>query len=129
MYCAAPETGRTLSGGHKLSTACYEFYWVHGKAAGRVDSLCLRVAHIGLSTNAWGGTCGMVYNWLKSAPGKRQRRRSLAAATQARIYMEESVQKSCWGVMTWTVLALGGVMAFVYLFGGFDVGAVAVAAR
>lgn len=85
--------------------------------------------HIGQSTNAWGRTCGMVYNSLKGATGKRQRHRSTTAATQARIYMEESVQKSCWGVMTWTVVALGGVMAFVYLFGGFDVGAVAVAAR
>ena len=34
--------------------------------------------------------------------------------------MEEQIERSCWGVMTWTVLALGGVLALVYLLGGFE---------
>ncbi|PTW61502.1 hypothetical protein C8N35_102212 [Breoghania corrubedonensis] len=34
--------------------------------------------------------------------------------------MDDHVQKSCWGFMTWTVLTLGGAMLLVYLFGGFD---------
>ncbi|WP_268926550.1 hypothetical protein [Methylobrevis albus] len=41
--------------------------------------------------------------------------------------MEEHVQKSCWGVATWTVLALGSVLVLAYLLGGFE--AVAVAAN
>ncbi len=34
--------------------------------------------------------------------------------------MEENVQKSCWGIAAWTVLALGGILSLVYLFGGAD---------
>ena len=34
--------------------------------------------------------------------------------------MEKQIEKSCWGTMTWTVLALGSVLALVYLLGGFE---------
>jgi len=30
--------------------------------------------------------------------------------------MDENVQKSCWGVTVWTVLALGGALALFMLF-------------
>ncbi len=43
--------------------------------------------------------------------------------------MDDQVQKSCWGVMTWTVLTLGGALMLVYLFGGFDPAATAIAVR
>ena len=43
--------------------------------------------------------------------------------------MDDHVQKSCWGFMTWTVLTLGGAMLLVYLFGGFDVAAASVAVQ
>ncbi len=39
--------------------------------------------------------------------------------------MEQQVQKSCWSTMAWTVVALGSVLALVYLFGGFDASVVA----
>ncbi|ODN70327.1 hypothetical protein A6302_02361 [Methylobrevis pamukkalensis] len=41
--------------------------------------------------------------------------------------MDDHVQKSCWGVTTWTVVALGSVLVLAYLLGGFET--VAVAAR
>ena len=41
--------------------------------------------------------------------------------------MEENVQKSCWGVTVWTVVALGGVLALVALFGGAETAQQAVA--
>lgn len=34
--------------------------------------------------------------------------------------MDENVQKSCWGVAVWTVLALGGALSLIFLFGGAD---------
>ncbi len=42
--------------------------------------------------------------------------------------MEERAHKSCWGVTVWTVVALGGVLALVILFGGFDTAHQAIAA-
>jgi hypothetical protein len=41
--------------------------------------------------------------------------------------MDEHVRKSCWGVTTWTVVALGSVLVLAYLLGGAE--AVAVAAN
>jgi hypothetical protein len=35
-------------------------------------------------------------------------------------FIEQRVQKSCWGVTAWTVLALGGAFALIYILGGFD---------
>ncbi|WP_256372873.1 hypothetical protein [Breoghania sp. L-A4] len=43
--------------------------------------------------------------------------------------MDDHAQKSCWGVMTWTVLTLGGALMLVYLFGGFDPAATTLVAR
>ncbi len=34
--------------------------------------------------------------------------------------MDESVEKSCWGVTMWAVAVFGGVLALAFLFGGFD---------
>ncbi len=34
--------------------------------------------------------------------------------------MEGEVQKSCWGVMAWTIVLLGGVLLVVGLLGGFE---------
>lgn len=42
--------------------------------------------------------------------------------------MEDQSQQSCWGVMAWTVIVLGGALMVVSLLGGFDTAAV-VAAR
>lgn len=33
--------------------------------------------------------------------------------------MEKQSNASCWGVMAWTIVALGGVFALVHLIGGF----------
>jgi len=41
--------------------------------------------------------------------------------------MDENIQKSCWGVTIWTVVALGGVLALLTLFGGADTAQQAVA--
>lgn len=41
--------------------------------------------------------------------------------------MDDNVQKSCWGVTTWTVVALGSVLVLAYLLGGFET--VAIAAK
>ncbi|MEI2384124.1 hypothetical protein [Breoghania sp. JC706] len=43
--------------------------------------------------------------------------------------MDDHVQKSCWGFMTWTVLMLGGAMLLVYLFGGFDPAVTTIAVK
>ncbi len=43
--------------------------------------------------------------------------------------MDDHVQKSCWGFMTWTVLTLGGAMLLIYLFGRFDPAVTASAAQ
>ncbi|TWI80029.1 hypothetical protein JM93_04141 [Roseibium hamelinense] len=34
--------------------------------------------------------------------------------------MDENVQKSCWGVTVWTVLAVGGALALLVLFNDVD---------
>ncbi len=34
--------------------------------------------------------------------------------------MEHQTLQSCWGVMAWTVLVLGGALMVVSLLGGFD---------
>ncbi|ADZ70244.1 hypothetical protein SL003B_1818 [Polymorphum gilvum SL003B-26A1] len=34
-----------------------------------------------------------------------------------RVFMDENVQKSCWGVTVWTVIVLGGMFALIMLFG------------
>lgn len=31
--------------------------------------------------------------------------------------MNDKVEKSCWGVATWTLVAVGGGVALLYLFG------------
>ncbi len=41
--------------------------------------------------------------------------------------MDHGTGPSCWGVMTWTVAALGGVLGLVHLLGGFT--AVEIAMR
>ncbi len=41
--------------------------------------------------------------------------------------MDGDVRKSCWGVTAWTVLALGGALALVYVFGGADAAQTAAA--
>ncbi len=40
--------------------------------------------------------------------------------TNNRILMDQDVQKSCWSVTVWTVLALGGALALIYLVGESD---------
>lgn len=37
-----------------------------------------------------------------------------------RVFMDENVQKSCWGVTVWTVIALGGALALLILFNDVD---------
>lgn len=42
------------------------------------------------------------------------------------ILMDKRVTPSCWGVMTWTVVALGGAIVLANLLGGFGATAVAL---
>ncbi|MEP0232406.1 hypothetical protein [Roseibium sp.] len=44
-----------------------------------------------------------------------------------RVFMDENVQKSCWGVTVWTVLALGGALAMLVLFNDVESAQQAVA--
>lgn len=41
--------------------------------------------------------------------------------------MDENVQKSCWGVTVWTVLALGGALALLVLFNDAETATQAIA--
>lgn len=50
----------------------------------------------------------------------------MASPIEDSSFTHKRVQKSCWGVTAWTVLALGGAFALVYMLGGFDPGAIAV---
>jgi len=40
--------------------------------------------------------------------------------------MDKSIKTSCWGVMAWTAVALGGVLGLVHLLGGFPVAEIAM---
>lgn len=46
--------------------------------------------------------------------GQNTRRHTRAT----RNFMDEQVQKSCWGVTAWVVLLAGGALALMYVFGG-----------
>ena len=41
--------------------------------------------------------------------------------------MDETVQKSCWGVTAWAVAAFAGVILLAWLFGGAETAAVVAA--
>ncbi|CUA98350.1 Uncharacterised protein [Pannonibacter phragmitetus] len=49
------------------------------------------------------------------------------AFPQTRVFMDENVQKSCWGVTAWTVIVLGGMLALVMLFADAETAKTAVA--
>lgn len=42
-------------------------------------------------------------------------------------FMDENVQKSCWGVTVWTVVAVGAALALVVLFNDVETAQQAVA--
>lgn len=41
--------------------------------------------------------------------------------------MDDNVQKSCWGIATWSVLILGGILVLAFALG--DVGTAAIAVK
>lgn len=67
-------------------------------------------------------------NSLNLMPQSRHIRvlRELGAARITRVFMDENVQKSCWGVTVWTVLVLGGMLALVMLFADAETAKTAV---
>ncbi|SKA33494.1 hypothetical protein SAMN05428963_11630 [Consotaella salsifontis] len=54
-------------------------------------------------------------------------RNSLAHLARTFLFMEDSVQKSCWGVTLWTVAAFMAILALAFLFDSVQPIAVAAA--